>query len=94
MGPKEFQIHYFKSEEADWASISAFLQAHFSQHTENSIHALIRPHLEYSVPVWDPHLYKDIDVLESVQKFATKICTKSWNALHYQDRLEKLHLDT
>jgi len=28
------------------------------------------------------------------QRFATKICTKSWNALHYQDRLETLYLDT
>ena len=56
--------------------------------------ALIRPHLEYAVPVWDPNLCKDIDALEAVQKFATKMCTKSWNTLHYQDRLETLHLDT
>ncbi len=32
----------------------------------------IRPHLEYACPVWDPHLKKDIDKLESVQKFALK----------------------
>ena len=56
----------------------------------------VQPQLEYAVPVCDPHFCKDIDMLESVQRFATKICTKSWNAnaLHYQDRLEKLHLDT
>ena len=36
-----------------------------------SITSLIRPHLEYAVPVWNPHLSKDIDSLESVQRFAT-----------------------
>ena len=55
--------------------------------------ALIRPHLEYAVPVWDSHLGKDIDALESVQRFATKICTKCWS-MHYQVRLDRLHLDT
>ena len=42
--------------------------------------ALIRPHLEYAVPVWDPHLVKHTDLLEKVQKFALKVCTKSWNS--------------
>ena len=51
--------------------------------------ALIHPHLKYTVPVWDPHLCKDINALESVQKFATKICTKSWDT-NYQYRLDKL----
>ena len=55
--------------------------------------ALIRPHLKYTVLVWDPHLYKDIYALESVQRFTTQICTKSWNT-SYQDRLNKLHLLT
>ena len=55
---------------------------------------LIRPHLEYAVHVWDPHLRKDIDNLESVQRFATKVCTKAWNTLQYQERFESLHLDT
>lgn len=41
--------------------------------------ALVRPQLEYAVPVWDPHLAKHIELLEKVQKFALKICTKSWN---------------
>lgn len=47
----------------------------------------------YAVPVWDLHLCKNIDALEAVQKFATKICTKSWNTRHYQDRLGTLPLD-
>lgn len=56
--------------------------------------ALIRPLLEYGVPVWDPHLRKDINLLESVQKFATKLCTKSWSAHSYDERLHLLNLDS
>ena len=47
---------------------------------------LIHPHLEYGIPVWDPHLLKDIIALEEVEKLATKVCVKSWNTLDYQDR--------
>ena len=47
--------------------------------------ALIRPHLEYGIPVWDPHLLKDINALEAAQRFATKVCVKLWNTLDYQE---------
>ena len=30
---------------------------------------LVRPHLEYAAPIWDPHLTKDINKLGNVQKF-------------------------
>jgi len=28
--------------------------------------------------IWDPFLTKDIELLESVQKIASKVCTKQW----------------
>ena len=37
--------------------------------------------------VWDPYLVKDVDLLESVQKFALKVCCKQWSS-SYQDLLE------
>ena len=48
--------------------------------------SFVRPHLEYATPVWDPHLQKDIDKLEKVQKFALRMCTKNWMA-SYDDLL-------
>ena len=41
--------------------------------------SLIRPHLEYAAPLWDPHLQKDVDMLENVQKFAMKLITRKWD---------------
>ncbi len=40
---------------------------------------MIRPHLEYAAAVWDPHLKKDIEKLEKVQKFGLRMCIKDWN---------------
>ena len=50
--------------------------------------------LEYAVPVWDPHHKKDVVALESIQRLASKICTKTWNAASYKDRLSTLNLST
>ena len=52
-----------------WSSPNALLQLYLS---------LIRPHLEYAIQVWSPHLFKDIQKLEAVQKFALKVCLKRW----------------
>ena len=54
----------------------------------------VRPHLEYATPVWDPHLVRDSEALESVQRFASKVCTKSCYDLSYQDHLRLLNLNS
>ena len=36
--------------------------------------SLIRPHLEYAAPVWNPYLRKHIKKLENVQLKASRIC--------------------
>ena len=67
-----------------WSSPDALLKLYMS---------LIRPNL---VQVWNPHLSKDIKKLESVQKFALKMCLKSWDS-SYDDLFDasKLpHLST
>ena len=46
----------------------------------------IRPHLEYCSAVWNPHLKGDITELEKVQKYALKVCMKSWDT-SYEDLL-------
>ena len=55
--------------------------------------SFIRPHLEYATAVWDPFLKRDIELLEGVQKFGLKVCTKSWNC-SYEELLQQASLLT
>jgi hypothetical protein len=50
--------------------------------------ALVRPHLEYAEAVWSPSTVGDIDVIENVQRRATKQIPSLKN-LEYTDRLKK-----
>ena len=46
--------------------------------------SLVRPHLEYASPVWNPYLQKNINTLENVQKFALRMCSKRWDQAYSQ----------
>ena len=51
----------------------------------------IRPHLEYACQLWDPHTQNGVNILESVQKFACKVCLKQWD-LDYDLMLAQLNI--
>ena len=55
--------------------------------------SLVRPHLEYGAPVWNPRLKRDIAELGKVQRRATKQVPALKN-MSYPDRLWKLSLPT
>ena len=54
----------------------------------------IRPKLEYNTPVWSPHLKKDVDKIERIQRYYTKRvffrCNISFDS--YKDRLNILNI--
>ena len=48
---------------------------------------LVRPILEYAVPVWSPYLVKDIQLLEKVQRRASRIALRQKRQeMNYEDR--------
>ena len=53
--------------------------------------SMVRPHLDYCMQAWRPHLRKDVDKLEKVQRRATKM-TEGLEFLGYLKRLRILNL--
>ena len=53
--------------------------------------AMIRPHLEYAVQTWNPHLIGDIEKLELVQRRSLKI-PEGFENFSYSERLRRLNL--
>ena len=54
---------------------------------------IVMPHLEYCIQAWRPYRKKDIDMLERVQRRATKIITKLRN-ISYEMCLKECGLTT
>ena len=64
-----------------------------SDNFRNLFTTMIRPHLEYAAAVWSPHMKKDIQLKENVQRRATKQLPKI-SKLPYSERLRQLDLPT
>ena len=50
--------------------------------------AIFRPRLEYCIQVWNPYIRKDINMLEKIQRRATKLIL-GLRELRYEEQLKE-----
>ena len=55
--------------------------------------AIVRPHLEYCIQAWSPYIRKNIDMLDKIQRRATKLIP-GLRDLTYAERLKECGLTT
>ena len=55
--------------------------------------AIVRPHIEYCIQGWNTYLRKDIDMLDKIQRRATKLIP-GLRDLRYEERLKECGLTT
>jgi hypothetical protein len=53
----------------------------------------VRPHLEFSTPVWSPRLISDIQMLEKVQERAVKMVS-GLAGRGYEEKCKEIGLET
>ena len=72
--------------------IKRILPPHASTNLKRQLYlSLVRSHLTYCSQLWRPRLIKDIEVLERIQRRATKYIIGN-NQMDYKFRLLSLHL--
>jgi len=78
-------------------SVTGLIKRHFKRlDTEDFLilyRTYIRPHMEFCIQVWSPYLQKDVQILERVQRKATKL-VRGFEKIEYSERLERLGLTT
>ncbi|KAK4820875.1 hypothetical protein QYF61_007922 [Mycteria americana] len=71
--------------------LGVLVDSHLNMSQQCAQSALVRPHLEYCVQFWAPHYKRDIEVLERVQRRATKL-VKGLENKSDEERLRELGL--
>ena len=75
--------------------ILGFINRNVSYKSKEVVRSLynsyVRPHLEYCIQAWSPHYRQDINMLEAVQRRATRMIP-ALKRLEYRDRLKELNM--